>query len=153
MLHCITDLAKPEKLLKVDFLFLLINGLPVPYLIEDIEVNETDFFVKFEDVNSEVDGKKILGKEIYAEKIKERKKSIFLSWPDLKGYKAVDEVYGEMNVIDEVNEYPMQFIARCTINEKEVLFPLNDDVVTEIDENEKIVYLQLPEGLIELYLE
>ena len=151
--HCITDLAKPEKLLKVDFLFLLINGLPVPFLIEEMEVNETDFYVKLEDINSDGEGKKLLQTEIYAETVKEKKKSAFLSWRDLKGYMAIDETYGELNTIEEVNEFPMQFIAKCTINNKEVLFPLNDEIVTEIDEDKKIIYLDLPIGLVEMYLD
>ena len=66
---------------------------------------------------------------------------------------AIDETFGELNIIEEVNEFPMQFIAKCTINNKEVLFPLNDEIVTEIDEDKKIIYLDLPIGLVEMYLD
>ena len=152
-LSCVTDIARPEKLIKLDFLFIMVNGLPVPFSIEEIEVNNTDFFVKLEYIESDVEAKKYLGKELYAEKIRENKKNVIMSWKDLKGYKAIDETYGELDVITEVLEYPTQYIGKCMVNEKEVLFPLNDDVVTEIDDSEKIIYLDLPEGLLDIYLE
>ena len=79
-LNCITDISKPEKLIKLDFMFIMINGLPVPFCIEELEVNGTDFFVKLEEINSDVEGKKFLGKELFAEKMKESKKNVLMSW-------------------------------------------------------------------------
>ena len=152
-LNCITDISKPEKLIKLDFMFIMINGLPVPFCIEELEVNGTDFQVKFEEINSDVEGKKFLGKELFAEKMKESKKNVLMSWKDVQGYTATDESFGEMGTITEVAEYPMQYIGKCIINEKEVLFPLNDDVVTEVDDEAKTISLDLPLGLLDIYLE
>jgi 16S rRNA processing protein RimM len=36
---------------------------------------------------------------------------------------------------------------------KEVLIPLIDEIVPKVDKKEKIVFTQLPEGLLEVYLE
>ncbi len=151
-LNCVTDISRPEKLIKLDFLFIMINGLPVPFCIEELEVNGTDFFVKLEEINSDVEGKKFLGKELFAEKMREKKSNVLMSWKDVEGFTATDESYGELGIITEVAEYPMQYIGKCMIDEKEVLFPLNDDVVTEVDEDLKVVYLDLPEGLLDIYL-
>ncbi len=152
-LNCITDISNPAKLIKLDFMFIMINGLPVPFCIEELEVNGTDFYMKLEEINSDVEGKKFLGKELFAEKMKESKKNLLMSWKDVEGYIATDESFGEMGIITEVSEFPMQYIAKCIINEKEVLFPLNDDVVTEVDDDAKTINLDLPLGLLELYLE
>jgi len=35
---------------------------------------------------------------------------------------------------------------------KEVLFPLNDQFVTSIDKKSKIIHVDLPEGLLDIYL-
>jgi len=152
-LHCVTEISNPEKLLKPDFMFILINGLPVPFFIEELEVNGTEFYLKLEDINSDDDAKKILGKDLYAERMKEKKKNELMSWKDVKGYLATDDSFGEMGVITEVVEYPMQYIGKCIINEKEVLFPLNDDVVSEVDDDAKTISLDLPLGLLDIYLE
>src|SRR4249920_3082627 len=82
-LSCISSIARPEKLLKRKFLFLILEGLPVPFAIETIEVNGEEVLVKFEDVDSELQAKKLLRKEIYAEKMHDKKKIDLLSWPDL----------------------------------------------------------------------
>ena len=37
--------------------------------------------------------------------------------------------------------------------ETEILFPLNEDFIVEIDDEEKILTLDLPEGLLDIYLE
>ena len=52
----------------------------------------------------------------------------------------------------EVNEYPQQFVATVMYKETEILFPLNEDFIVEFDEDEKTLTLDLPEGLLDIYL-
>jgi len=37
-------------------------------------------------------------------------------------------------------------------NGKEILIPVNDHFILKVDRTSKIIYLDVPEGLIELYL-
>ncbi|WP_335321669.1 ribosome maturation factor RimM [Pedobacter terrae] len=76
-----------------------------------------------------------------------------LFYTDFKGYLAIDETLGELGEILEVNEYPQQFVATVIYKETEVLFPLNEDFILEIDDEEKILTLDLPEGLLDVYLQ
>jgi 16S rRNA processing protein RimM len=46
----------------------------------------------------------------------------------------------------------MQMIAKCIVKGKEVLFPLNEDIVIEINEEEKKVFVELPSGLLDVYM-
>ncbi len=151
-IKCIIDLARPKNLSGKKFLFLIIEGLPVPFAVEEMELNEDELIVKLEDVNSEEQAKKLLRTEVYSEKFTGKKKSEIGSWKDLIGYTATDENYGEIGIISEVLEYPMQMIAKCMVNDKEILFPLNDEIVLEIDGEEKNVFVELPEGLMDIYL-
>jgi len=152
-LSCIIEIARPEKILSRKFLFILLEGLPVPFAVEHMEMNGSEFIVKFENVDSELQAKKLTRKEIYADKQPEKKKNDLLNWKDLAGFSVVDENHGDAGRIEEVLEYPMQMIAKCRLNEKEFMFPLNDDIVTDIDEDGKIVYVDLPDGLLDLYME
>ncbi len=152
-LSCLVTLAHPEKLLKHKFLFVIIDGLPVPFKIEQIEIRgEEEIVVKFEDVDSELEARKLSQKKLFAEKIRAAKKEDIVSWNDLTGFNVVDSVDGELGIITEVIEYPMQMIAKCIVKEKEVMFPLNDEIVTDIDAKKKVVYVDLPEGLLEMYI-
>jgi 16S rRNA processing protein RimM len=55
--------------------------------------------------------------------------------------------------IIEVIEQAHQMLCRIEINNKEVLIPLNEDTLKRIDHKKKEVIVQLPEGLLEIYLQ
>lgn len=151
-LSCITDISRPEKLLKADFLFLILEGLPVPFAVEEMEIRGNDILVKFEDIDSEISAKKLLRKEIYSQKLKGKASAEVISWKSLVDFTVTDTVHGELGKIFEVMEFPMQYIAKCMYRDKEILFPLNDDIVIEINEDEKRIQVELPDGLLDVYL-
>ena len=72
---------------------------------------------------------------------------------DLKGFIAIDETHGELGEITDVLEYPQQVIASVHYQNREVLFPLNTDFIKGIDIEGGEVYIDLPEGLLDVYLE
>jgi 16S rRNA processing protein RimM len=72
---------------------------------------------------------------------------------DLEGFTAHDEKLGELGVILSVQEFPQQFVATVNYQNKEILFPLNEDFIVEIDEEEQLLYLDLPDGLLDVYLD
>ena len=65
---------------------------------------------------------------------------------------VTDETHGELGEILEVNEYPQQFVATVSYQEKEIMFPLNDDMIVEIDEDASTLLVDLPDGLLDIYL-
>lgn len=71
---------------------------------------------------------------------------------DLKGFTVSDETQGELGEIIDVNEYPQQFVATVLYKGTEVMFPLNEDMIVEIDEDEETLLVDLPEGLLDIYL-
>ena len=71
---------------------------------------------------------------------------------DLKGFLVIDESKGELGEIVEIHEYPQQFVATVPHQFREILFPLNEDLITEIDQENGILRVNLPEGLIDVYL-
>ena len=150
-LSCTIVIARPEKLLKNKFFFLILEGLPVPFAVEKMEMKGEELIVKFADVDSEQAAKKLLRKEIFVEKMQGKKKNDLLNWKDLVNYTAIDNNNGEIGIIKEVLDYPMQMIARCMDNDNEILFPLNDDIVLEIDDTEKKIFINLPDGLLDIY--
>jgi 16S rRNA processing protein RimM len=53
----------------------------------------------------------------------------------------------------EIIEQPHQLLCRIEINEKEVLIPLHEDTIRKIDKKLKQVIVELPEGLLDIYLQ
>jgi 16S rRNA processing protein RimM len=58
----------------------------------------------------------------------------------------------ELGEIEEVIEQPMQVLAKLTIQNKEVLIPLHSETLKKVDKKHKRVYVELPEGLLDIYL-
>jgi 16S rRNA processing protein RimM len=137
----------------VKFFFIELDGGLVPFAVEEVTMKRGDFIVKFEDVNDDDEAKKLLTRKVFVEKHHVLETESESSWNDIVGYVAIDSSAGDLGVIEGVEEYPQQWLAKCMIKGKEVLFPLNNDIVTEIDDEQKAVYLDLPEGLIDLYLD
>jgi len=141
--------------LPLDSVFAEINGKLVPFFISTFKLqnNQTGNFY-FDDIDTIEKAEALVRKKLYLpNNLKpEREDDEFLI-TDLKGFIVHDEKSGELGEIIEIHEYPQQFIAVVPYKFKEIMFPLNDDLIVEIDEENGILKVDLPEGLIDLYLE
>lgn len=140
--------------LELDLVFLEINSKLVPFFVSSYKLhpNKTGYFY-FEDTDTIEKAEKLVKKKIYLpkEKMPEREEGEFF-YTDLKGFIAFDEKHGELGEIIEVHEYPQQFIAVVPYRFTEIMFPLNEDIIQEIDEESGTVKVSLPDGLIEIYV-
>ena len=140
--------------LDLDVVFLELNGKMVPFFVASHKLydNNTGLFY-FDDVDHVDKAQPLVKKKAYLplNKKPEREDDEFY-YTDLKGFIAIDETLGELGEIIEVNEYPQQFVATVNYQNKEILFPLNEDFIVEIDDEENILTLDLPEGLLDVYL-
>jgi 16S rRNA processing protein RimM len=72
---------------------------------------------------------------------------------EVKGYTVMDKNFGNAGIVEEVLEYPHQAVLRVLLRNKEILIPITDDIVLDVDREKRIIHTEAPEGLIELYLE
>jgi 16S rRNA processing protein RimM len=150
-LMCIIEEGDAEDYRDEKFLFLKIDGYDVPYHVEDFKNKNGNAIVKFEDVNDTEKAKSFLKKDVFTELNQEIKEEEF-TFENILGFELRDETFGSLGNIEKLEEYPQQVIATCTVNKKEVLIPLSDEIISSIDEEKKIVFVDLPPGLIEIYL-
>ena len=140
--------------LELDSVFIEINKKLIPFFVSTYKLhsNSTGYFY-FEDIDVIEKAEKLLKKKIYLplSKKPERADDEFY-YTDLKGYIAYDEKLGELGEIIDVHEYPQQFIAVVSYKFREVMFPLNDDMIVTIDEEESSIHVKLPDGLLDVYL-
>lgn len=140
--------------LELDTLFIEINGKLIPYFVSQVkpQPNQTAN-IYLEDIDVVEKAEKLVRKKVYLPKSKmpERNPEEFLI-TDLKGFLVIDENQGELGEIIDIHEYPQQYVAVVPHQFREILFPLNDEFIIEIDENKGVLHVNLPEGLIDLYL-
>jgi 16S rRNA processing protein RimM len=125
----------------------------LPWFIESVKIkSDEEIFLKLEGVNTREAAVKLVQKEIWIPEADFKKFSPKTSPGNLLGYTIINEK-AFLGEILEVIEQPYQLLCRLEMNNKEVLIPLNEDTLQKIDHKKKQVNVQLPDGLLEIYLE
>lgn len=71
---------------------------------------------------------------------------------DVVGFTVVDEQLGELGVVETFYELPQQDLLAMRYKGQEVLIPVVDELISRADQAGKKLYVQLPEGLLDVYL-
>ena len=70
---------------------------------------------------------------------------------DLIGYSVLDELTGEMGVVEQVDNYSGNVVLTIKIFSKEILLPVSDEYVLYISHDEKKMHVNISEEIKELY--
>jgi 16S rRNA processing protein RimM len=149
------DVTNPEDYIDIDNVFIDINNQLTPFFIESFKLKNHPFAaVKFEGINSEMDAKIILRKNLYLPSsiLKELEGNNFYDH-EVVGYKVIDEQYGEVGILESIIDLSVNPLIQVMNGSKEVLIPLLDDLVKKVDRDNKILQINAPTGLISLYLD
>ena len=125
----------------------------LPWFVENTKSkSENEVFIKLEGVDTREAALKLAQKEVWLAEADVKKFSAKSSPINLLGYTIIND---EMPIgeILEVIEQTHQLLCRIEINKKEVLIPLNENTLRKTDHKRKEVTVQLPEGLLEIYLD
>lgn len=148
--HCVLKI-KDEYFIdeeNINAVFIDINGSSAPYFVEELSWNNTAYLLKLEGIDSVETAKKLIGKacSVNEDLVEENDDN------QLVGYTVIDHVHGNLGPVEEVIDNKNSVLLRVTFKGKEVLLPLVDDLITEIDDEGQTISYQAPEGLIEMYL-
>lgn len=134
------------------FVFFDLNGSKVPFRISETEEG-AHFVLALEDISDKKDSDFLSGRELWVplESVKSRHqrspRNIKNKWSE---YRIEDELTKTIYTILRVEEFPQQLMAVIMINEKESLIPLSDQLITNIDKENKLIKMNIPEGLLDL---
>lgn len=118
------------------------------------EISFTPPFTRFllETVTSLTEAERFLKKEIYLP-LNVLKKSFTPYKHELTDAVVQDHDKNYIGMIKKVIEFPQQLIAQVFTNEgKEVLIPLNNHFILDFDSTSNTLTVQLPDGLLDIYL-
>jgi 16S rRNA processing protein RimM len=141
--------------IKFDAVFIDVAGKLVPFFVKSIKYPLPNTgYLNLDGVDTIEAAAKLVKKDVFLPNtLKPEVDEEEFTLMDLEGFMAIDETHGELGEILEVNEYPQQIIATVNYNNKEVLFPLNGATIKGIDMEGEEVYLDLPEGLLDVYMD
>ena len=71
--------------------------------------------------------------------------------PDkILGFLIIDIHSGEIGKITGIDEIPGNSLFRVEHGNREILIPMQEDLIHEINEKKKIILVDLPEGFLEI---
>ncbi len=145
---------EPEKL-KFNSLFIELSGKLVPYFVTLFKLPQKNIaYLQLEDVDTIEKATLLVKKDVFLpNKLKPKKKKGEFGLKDLLNFIAVDVNEGELGEIIEIHNFPQQLVATVSYKNQEVLFPLNESIIKSIDVVKGVVVVDLPEGLLDVYLD
>jgi 16S rRNA processing protein RimM len=124
----------------------------LPWFIETTKIkSENEIYLKLEGVNTREAAIKLSQKEVWVPEVDFKKFAAKSAPASLLGYTIINnnEPLGE---ILELIEQPHQLLCRLEIKGKEVLIPLHEETLKKVNHSKKEVLVELPDGLLEIYL-
>jgi 16S rRNA processing protein RimM len=149
------DTDQPDIYENLDALFIDINNNLIPFFVEKSQLHKSNLLrLKLEDVTSESDADVLLKKDLYLpmELLPKLEGNTFY-YHEVIGFQVIDENFGLVGQITGVNDTTTQALFEIDHDGKEVLIPINDDIIDSVDRTAKTVSVKTPSGLIELYLD
>ena len=149
------DTDEPDLYESLDALFIDLRNNLVPFFIESSQLHKSDLLrVKFEDVNTEANADALIKSDIYLPleflpKLDDDK----FYFHEIIGFQVIDKTHGNIGVIKSVNDSTAQALFEIDKDGIEILIPMNDEFITNVDKNKKEILVNTPEGLIDLYLQ
>jgi 16S rRNA processing protein RimM len=123
----------------------------LPYFITETSIkSDTEVYVNLEGIITKETARKITPKDAWLQEADFKKFAAKASPIALLGYEMID---GTTNLgeITEVIEQPHQILCTIIYKGKEALVPIHENNLIKMDDKNKKVYVDIPEGLLEIY--
>lgn len=132
--------------------YIEINNKQVPFFIKNYIFKGKNLILEFDDIVLESRTQLLLNKKIYLKiKPKKSKKKQF-TFDDFIGYDIFDDKNNNKGKIINVEYYSTNIVFEVKYLKSKILVPVNEDLIIDIDQDNKKIVFDIPEGLYEIYL-
>ena len=134
---------------EADYVFLEVDGIQVPFFLESWRFrSDSVALLKFQDIDSSESALEYVGADVYFpyDLTPEPSEDDEYTWRHFTGWKVVDAIAGEIGEIEHVEDSTANTIF--FVGDK--LIPATEDFIERIDAKERTIYMNLPEGLLDL---
>ncbi|MEM9832196.1 MAG: ribosome maturation factor RimM [Bacteroidota bacterium] len=149
----ILDVDDPTPYQELESVFLELPNSKslVPFFIDTIDIKAQRALVKFEDIDSIEQAQELVKATLYLplDVLPDLGEGKYY-FHEIIGFQVTDAEQGELGKVQDVYTGGSQDLIIMAYQGKEVLIPINDDLVPKVDKTQQIVYVKLPDGLLEL---
>ena len=148
------DTDEPEIYEEMESVFVELGKNLVPFFIVKSQLHKSSLLrVRFEDVQDETSAERLLGKGVFLPLSQLPKLSgNQFYYHEVIGFQLMDKVHGDIGSIESVNDASAQVLFEVKKGGKVLLVPVSDDIIKKVDRKNAIIYVETPEGLVDLYL-
>lgn len=150
--NIIIDKNSPISPATLNEIFILVGKKLVNYPISSFKTSpKGNAIVKFEGITSDTDVNRIKNLSIYLPKklLPDLEKNEYYLH-DLVGCTLIDETFGKVGIINEVNNQTSQTILFVETQNDEIVIPFVHEFILAVNTSKKEVNMDLPEGIINL---
>ena len=141
----------PEDIDLKEPVFIIFDGLPVPFFFEEFRLRGNSKAVaRLTGISTPEDVAEVTGKAIYADWGEPDELSLEQDGLEaLVGWRVLDG-NSEIGTVTSFVDIPENPCIEVRTQGGELMIPLHDDLVSEINQKDKILRMSLPSGLLEI---
>tara|TARA_R110002012_G_scaffold263456_1_gene446225 strand:- start:60161 stop:60691 length:531 start_codon:yes stop_codon:yes gene_type:complete len=149
------DTDEPEEYENLESVFISLGNNLVPFFIKKSSLHKSTLLrVRFEEIVNESDADRVMGSEIYLPlTLLPKLTGTKFYFHEIIGFTLLDSVHGDIGVVESVNDTTSQALFEVKKDGKELLIPINDQIITKVDRELKTIHVTTPEGLVDLYMD
>jgi len=148
------DTDEPEIYENMESVFVSLGSNLIPFFIDKCRLHKSNLLrIDFEEVKTESDADRIMGSELFLPlSFLPKLSGDKFYFHEVIGFTVIDNISGDIGTIKSINDTTSQALFEIEKGDKELLIPINEDIITKVDRNQKTIFISAPEGLVDLYL-
>lgn len=132
---------------EIGFVVFCIEGIFVPFFIKSCRTKGNEsLLLHFDGIDSEQEAATLSGLAIFVPKSEIDEDRLSYGMDYFVGFDLYDTVKGRVGTIASVDDST----ANVLFSVGDYLIPVSEDLIAEIDAEHRILYMSLPEGLLDL---
>lgn len=138
---------------ETDHLLIELDGILVPFFIEEYRFKSNEVaLLKFEDIDTQMQAREISGCDVFFQRARSGDDVDHLSWSEIVGYKILDaQTYKPVGVVKGVDDSTIKVLFEVAANDgREILIPADASLITKVDNNTRVIAMNIPQGLLDL---
>ncbi|RYF66719.1 MAG: 16S rRNA processing protein RimM [Cytophagaceae bacterium] len=148
------DVDDPSEYEELDSVLIEVRGELTPYFIESSSINRDRAILALEEVETLEEAKKLINCPVWLplDNLEQITDPDRFYYHEIIGYRIIDKAEGPLGTVTSVMAMATQDLIAMDYRGQEMLIPINSAIVKTVDRVAKTLNVELPDGLLEVYL-
>ena len=132
-----------------DYLVLQVDGIFIPFFMEEYRFkSDANAIVKFEDIDTQERARDLTGCDVFFPRALSDSDDDALTWAEIIGFSLIDAATGKtIGQIASVDDSTLNILFEL---EDDTLVPASEELITDVDKDNRTITIELPQGLLDI---